>query len=66
MFQLLLVKTYSKENVATNGTVFSSNRKSNCEIVNSTSIFACGTGKININVAPKYYIFLKTVWLFPL
>ena len=51
MFQLLLVKTYSIENVATNDTVFSSNRKSNCEIVISTSIFACITGKIKGAVA---------------
>ena len=63
-------ETYSVENVATNDTVFSNNRKSYCEIVNSTSIFSCSTGKIiiHLNIALKYYTSLQTVglWLFPL
>ena len=66
VFQFFVVKTYSIENVATNDTVFSNNRKSNCEIVNSTCIFACRTGKIYINVSLTYYTFLQRVCLFPI
>ena len=67
------MKTYSIENIASNGTVCSNNRKSNIVKLSSAQVYLhvlLEKFKVQLRygkfLALKYYTFLQTVWLFPL